>query len=77
MRSKNVAGEVVINLDEELKYKKEDNWGNYPKGVIKALKDLGCEVQGMDIVLYSNIPDGAGLSSSAALEVLMAYIILY
>ena len=32
---------------------------------------------GMDIVLYSNIPDGAGLSSSAALEVLMAYIILY
>ena len=77
MRSKNVAGEVVINLDEELKYKKEDDWGNYPKGVIKALKDLGCEVQGMDIVLYSNIPDGAGLSSSAALEVLMAYIILY
>lgn len=55
----------------------EDDWGNYPKGVIKALKDLGCEVQGMDIVLYSNIPDGAGLSSSAALEVLMAYIILY
>ena len=77
MRSKNVAGEVVINLDEELAYKKEDDWGNYPKGVIKALKDLGHEVPGMDIVLYSNIPDGAGLSSSAALEVLMAYIILY
>ena len=77
MRSKNVAGEVIVNLDEELAYKKEDDWGNYPKGVIKALKDLGHEVPGMDIVLYSNIPDGAGLSSSAALEVLMAYIILY
>ena len=77
MRSKNVAGEVIVNLDEELVYKKEDDWGNYPKGVIKALKDLGHEVPGMDIVLYSNIPDGAGLSSSAALEVLMAYIILY
>ena len=77
MRSKNVAGEVVINLDEELAYKKEDDWGNYPKGVIKALKDLGHNVPGMDLVLYSNIPDGAGLSSSAALEVLMAYIILY
>ncbi len=69
MRSKNVAGEVI--------YKKEDDWGNYPKGVVKALMDLGHEVPGMDIVLYSNIPDGAGLSSSAALEVLMAYIILY
>lgn len=77
MRSKNVAGEVVIDLDEELVYKKEDDWGNYPKGVIKSLKDLGHNVPGMDLVLYSNIPDGAGLSSSAALEVLMAYIILY
>ena len=77
MRSKNVAGEVIVNLEEELVYKKEDDWGNYPKGVIKALKDLGHKVPGMDIVLYSNIPDGAGLSSSAALEVLMAYIILY
>lgn len=77
MRSKNVEGEVIINLDEELRYNKEDGWGNYPKGVVKSLKDLGHEVQGMDIILYSNIPDGAGLSSSAALEVLMAYIILY
>ena len=77
MRSKNVAGEVIIDLDNELVYKKEDDWGNYPKGVIKELKDLGHKVPGMDIVLFSNIPDGAGLSSSAALEVLMAYIILY
>ena len=77
MRSKNVSGEVIIDLDEELVYKKEDDWGNYPKGVIKSLKDLGHNVPGMDLVLYSNIPDGAGLSSSAALEVLMAYIILY
>lgn len=77
MRSKNVAGEVIFDLSEDLVYKKEDDWGNYPKGVVKALMDLGHEVSGMDIVLYSNIPDGAGLSSSAALEVLMAYIILY
>ena len=77
MRSKNVAGEVIIDLDNELVYKKEDDWGNYPKGVIKELKDLGHKVPGMDIVLFSNIPDGAGLSYSAALEVLMAYIILY
>lgn len=77
MRSKNVEGEVVINLDKELVYDKQDDWGNYPKGVIKELKDRGHKIGGMDILFYSNLPDGAGLSSSAALEVLMAYIILY
>ena len=77
MRSKNVAGEVIVNLDEELAYKKEDDWGNYPKGVIKELLDRGHKIGGMDILFCSNLPDGAGLSSSAALEVLMAYIVLY
>lgn len=77
MRSKNIEGEVIINLNEELAYKKEDDWGNYPKGVFKALIDKGHNVKGMDIVFYSNLPDGAGLSSSAALEVLTAYIVLY
>ena len=77
MRSKNVAGEVIVNLDEELVYKKEDDWGNYPKGVIKELLDRGHKIGGMDILFCSNLPDGAGLSSSAALEVLMAYIVLY
>lgn len=77
MRSKNVDGEVIIDLDNELVYDKKDDWGNYPKGVIKELKDNGHKVSGMDILFYSNLPDGAGLSSSAALEVLMAYIVLY
>ena len=77
MRSKNVSGEIIIDLDEELVYEKEDDWGNYPKGVIKELLDRGHKVGGMDLLLYSNLPDGAGLSSSAALEVLMAYIVLY
>lgn len=77
MRSKNVAGEVIIDLTEELAYKKEDDWGNYPKGVIKELLDRGHKIGGMDLLFYSNLPDGAGLSSSAALEVLTAYIMLY
>ena len=77
MRSRNVSGEIIIDLNEALSYKKEDDWGNYPKGVIKALMDNGHNVPGMDIVFYSNLPDGAGLSSSAALEVLTAYIVLW
>ena len=77
MRSKNVSGEVILDLNQTLEYKKEDDWGNYPKGVIKELIERGHSLKGMDIVFYSNLPDGAGLSSSAALEVLTAYIALY
>jgi len=77
MRSKNIDGEIIINLEEALEYKEEDNWGNYPKGVIKELLNRGHKIKGMDILFYSNLPDGAGLSSSAALEVLTGYIMLY
>lgn len=77
MRSKNINGEITVNLDEPLAYKEEDDWGNYPKGVIKELLDRGHKIKGMDILFYSNLPDGAGLSSSAALEVLTGYIMLY
>lgn len=77
MKSKNIDGEVVINLDEKIAYKEEDDWGNYPKGVIKELLDRGHKIKGMDLLFYSNLPDGAGLSSSAALEVLTGYIMLH
>lgn len=58
-----------------IQYKKEDDWANYPKGVIKLMKDRGFKIGGMDILISGDIPNGAGLSSSASLEVLMAYII--
>lgn len=65
---------VSVDLDSIL-YKKEDDWANYPKGVIKVMQDAGFRVCGMDILVSGNIPNGAGLSSSASLEVLMAVII--
>lgn len=77
LRSKNIEGEIILDLDKELKYRDKDGWGNYPKGVIKSLLDKGHMIKGMDIMLYSDLPDGAGLSSSAALEVLTAYMLLY
>lgn len=52
------------------------DWANYPKGVIKVLADHGYTLpHGLDIVFYGTIPNGAGLSSSASIEVLMATII--
>lgn len=77
MRSKNFKGEVIINTDKALEYRKEDDWGNYPKGVIKELIDRGHKIKGMDLLFKSDLPDSAGLSSSAALEVLTGYIALY
>ena len=56
--------------------KKEHDWANYPKGVIEALRNHGYDIeQGFDMVVYGNIPNGAGLSSSASLELLMAVML--
>ncbi len=47
------------------------NWTNYPKGVMWRFNELGYTIPcGMDIIIYGNIPNGSGLSSSASLEVL-------
>jgi galactokinase len=43
-------------------------WASYVAGVVWALREAGIEVPGMDIVVDSRVPVGAGLSSSAALE---------
>jgi galactokinase len=50
-------------------------WMNYPLGVIDQLIKNGFEVQGLDLLFYGNIPNGAGLSSSASIEVLTAFAI--
>ncbi|SFM04173.1 galactokinase [Pelosinus propionicus] len=54
---------------KELEYTKEHEWANYPKGVIRYLIEDGYEITaGMNILFYGNIPNGAGLSSSASIE---------
>ncbi len=59
---------------DDLVAKREDGWTNYPKGVLWALKGKGFEIEnGMDILIYGNIPNGSGLSSSASLEVLTGF----
>ena len=48
-------------------------WFNYPLGMIHQLLDEGHTISGMDMLFYGNLPIGAGLSSSASIEVLTAY----
>ena len=57
-------------------YAKEDNWANYPKGVMWAYGEKGYQItSGLDILYSGNIPNGSGLSSSASIEVDTAVIL--
>lgn len=74
LASTNFDLKVSVDLDK-IEFKEEDDWANYPKGVIKVMKDKGYAVGGMDILISGNIPNGAGLSSSASLELLIGVIV--
>lgn len=76
MRSLNAEGEITVDISGEIAYDEKDHWGNYPKGVLNHLKKEGYKLIGGDILFSSNLPDGAGLSSSAAIEVLTGYMML-
>lgn len=68
-------GVIEVGL-ENLVYRKEDDWANYPKGVIKTLKDKGYQIEeGLDMLYCGNIPNASGLSSSASVEVLTGFIV--
>lgn len=73
-KSTNFDLEVENDL-ENIKYQKEDGWANYPKGVIKAFSDSGLKLGGLEVIFSGNIPNGAGLSSSAALELAMSVVL--
>lgn len=62
-------GVIEASLDN-LKYDKALDWTNYPLGVVWAFIGKGYPVDcGFDMLLFGNIPNGSGLSSSASVEV--------
>ena len=62
-------GVIEASLDN-LKYDKALDWTNYPLGVVWAFIEKGYPVDyGFDMLLFGNIPNGSGLSSSASVEV--------
>ena len=68
-------GVIETSLDDLTPYK-EAGWTNYPKGVMWAFEGRGYKLPcGLDILIYGNIPNGSGLSSSASLEVLTGVIL--
>ena len=68
-------GVIETSLDDLIPSEKA-GWTNYPKGVMWAFEKRGFKLPyGLDVVLYGNIPNGSGLSSSASLEVLTGTIL--
>lgn len=68
-------GIIYSNLND-LKPNRGAGWTNYPKGVMWAFEKRGFKMDtGLDLMIYGNIPNGSGLSSSAALEVLTGLIL--
>lgn len=75
-RSANFELKVSCHVSE-IAYIKEHDWANYPKGVLKELLEVAGPEKaqyytGANILFYGNIPNGAGLSSSASIELVTA-----
>ncbi len=58
---------------DKVSEKVNSQWVNYPLGVMNELIDQGMELTGMELLFSGDIPNGAGLSSSASIEMVTAY----
>ncbi|MFI6248701.1 galactokinase [Streptomyces sp. NPDC051016] len=72
LHSSDIEGGVVELALDAVEPGTDQEWTAYPAGVIWALREAGHPVTGADVHLASTVPTGAGLSSSAALEVVIA-----
>ncbi|WP_430382674.1 galactokinase [Streptomyces sp. P10-4] len=72
LHSDDIGGGVVQLGLADLAPGTDREWTAYPAGVVWALREAGHEITGADVHLSSTVPTGAGLSSSAALEVVIA-----
>ncbi|MCW7943263.1 galactokinase [Streptomyces hygroscopicus] len=72
LHSADIEGPVVELHADELTPLTNTSWAAYPAGVVWALREAGHRIGGADVHLSSTVPTGAGLSSSAALEVVTA-----
>jgi galactokinase len=72
--SENLEETITVSLDKPIK--SSSQWTDYPLGVFLQLQNAGFTLGGANLYIFSEVPIGAGLSSSAALEVSAAYALL-
>ncbi|MBM4464852.1 MAG: galactokinase [Chloroflexi bacterium] len=66
-------GESVEFSLDDIEHDQARTWSNYQRGVAYFLEERGIELPGLNAVVVGDVPIGSGLSSSAAVEVSMAY----
>ncbi|WP_025027262.1 galactokinase [Caldalkalibacillus mannanilyticus] len=67
---------MIETSTTNLRFTPEHQWANYPLGVVKIFQDYKLEIkQGFDVLFCGNIPNGAGLSSSASIELVTAVLL--
>lgn len=64
--------ELVIS--DAIAHSSQKPWSNYLRGVVQTFIQQGYPIKGADLVISGNVPQGAGLSSSASLEVAIAQV---
>jgi galactokinase len=67
-----LGGEIAVFDVSKPQTEGEPKWSNYIRGVIRGFQDRGHHIPGFDACILSSVPGGAGLSSSAALELAAA-----
>jgi len=65
---------TTYSLDD-ITYDQQQHWTNYPRGITQTLLDQGHHLTGCDILIKGDVPQAAGLSSSAALEIATARLL--
>ena len=64
-----------VECDQSIFENKPSEWVKYPLGVMKEFSDRGLDPWGFNILYFGDIPNGAGLSSSASIEVVTAFML--
>lgn len=75
--SLNMEDKGMIECDlSDLTYNEAHDWANFPKGMIQYIRDSGFDIStGLDILFYGDIPNRAGLSSSASIEMVTGVLL--
>jgi galactokinase len=75
VRSDNFDEGIEVDLNH-LPARASGHWADYVVGVILMLGRSGMKIRGANLLLHGDVPQGAGLSSSASLEVALAFMLL-
>lgn len=74
VHSANFDAKVEFGLDS-IEFDNVNTWSNYVRGVVHFLQESGVALRGADLVIDGNVPIGSGLSSSAAIEMAVGFLL--